>query len=425
MQIKRKTAFTAFVSFFIMCFCVMTAFADDTQSGRSPKDASVGIVYPAASAKTEEPEQKTVETLKRTSSLSYGMDVIRHNRKLIKTATGGKVEFALSDFQPYSEQGSVSAVTIVKTPDASSGVLKAGALDTYNGQRLSAQMAENLCFIPSGAEDHASFVFKVNGGDEETECVIYTLRRENSSPVACSAKVYTKTDISAFGRLDVTDKDGDACSIRVTKMPSHGRITINSDLSYVYTPDDGFKGKDSFSYRAVDKYGNKSEQATVSVTVEKRTNGVVYADAAGTEYEYAAVLLSEKGILTGENVAGTMRFEPEKTVSRADFIVMAMSASGYSPNLLAAQSTGLADEDKLTDIEKGYVVTAMSAGAVAADDYDGVKLIRPSSSITVGEAAEIVKALGAKVQINGKNDSDPLSRADAALMLASLVDSGR
>ena len=120
-----------------------------------------------------------------------------------------------------------------------------------------------------------------------------------------------------------------------------------------------------------------------------------------------------------------MRFEPEKTVSRADFIVMAMSASGYSPNLLAAQSTGLADEDKMTAAEKGYVVTAMSAGLVSADDYDGVKLIRPSSSVTVGEAAEIIEALGGKAQTNGKNESDPLSRADAALMLASLIDLGR
>ena len=425
MQIKRKTALSVYLSFFIMCSCVMTAFADDTPERRSPGDASVGIVYPAEEEKAEETAKKTEQTLKRTTSLSYGMDVIRHNRKLIKTASGGKVEFALSDFQPYSEQGSVSAVTVVKTPDASSGVLKAGALDTYNGQRLSAQMADSLVFIPSGARQSASFVFKVNGSDEETECVIYVLRRENAPPVAASAKVYTKTDVSVFGKLDVTDKDGDACSIRVTKMPSHGMIRIKSDLSYVYTPDDGFKGKDSFSYCASDKYGNKSEQATVSVTVEKRTNGVVYADAAGTEYEYAAVLLSEKGILTGENVAGVMRFEPEKTVSRADFIVMAMSASGYSPNLLAAQSTGLADEDKLTDMQKGYVVTAMSAGVVSADDYDGVKLIRPSSSVTVREAADMVKALGAKVKISDKNENEPLTRADAAMMLASVIDLGR
>ena len=428
MQIKRKTAFTVFLSFFLMCSCVTLVFADDTPTGRSPGDVSTGVIYPAPQVQEQsqkEQAEKADEALKRTSSLSYGMEIIKHKRKLIKTSSGGSVDFSLADFLPFSDNGAVSVLTVVSVPDPSAGVLKTGALDAYGGQRLPAQMADKLCFTPAPGATVASFEFSVNGSEEKSVCVIYTLKKENTPPTAITSKAYTKTDIPSYGRLKVSDEDNDVLNIRVTKAPSHGKLTVNSDLTYVYIPDEGFRGKDGFSYVAVDAYGAQSEPATVSVTVEKRENGVVYSDVAGTEYEYAAVLLSEKGILTGESVAGTMRFEPDKKVSRADFIVMAMSAAGYSPNLLAAQSTGLADEDKLTSTQKGYVVTAMSAGVLTADEYDGVKLIRPSSSVTCGEAAAIAGALGAKTETVFENANEPLSRAEAAVMLASLIDLGR
>ncbi|MBQ3870762.1 MAG: cadherin-like domain-containing protein [Clostridia bacterium] len=423
MQIKRKSAFTVFLSFFLTLFCVTTVFADDTPTGRSPSDASVGIVYPTPSAQTSVKEEKTNEAIKRTPSLSYGLDIIRRGRKLVKTTANGKAKFSLSDFLPFADNGIVGAVTIVSVPEVSTGVLKAGALDTFAGQRLSSQMADSLCFYSSGAPA-AKFVFSVNG-KEEAECEIYLLREENSAPAASSGKVYTKTNAPAFGSLNVSDPDGGTPGVRVVKQPSHGRLTVNSDLTFVYTPDDGFRGKDSFTYTAYDKYGASSDEATVSVTVEKRYNGVVYADAVGTDFEYAALLLSERGILTGENVAGTMRFEPEKTVSRADFIVMAMSASGYAPNMLDDRSTGAADEDKLTKTEKGYVITAMSAGVISADDYDGVKLLRPTSTVTLGEAAEMIRSLKAEAAVDIKNANDPLTRAEASKMLASLIDLGR
>jgi hypothetical protein len=62
------------------------------------------------------------------------------------------------------------------------------------------------------------------------------------------------------------DADGDLLTAAMVDGPSHGSVTLNSNGGLRYTPDAGFDGIDSLSYRAWD--GAKwSNTATVTVTV--------------------------------------------------------------------------------------------------------------------------------------------------------------
>ena len=52
--------------------------------------------------------------------------------------------------------------------------------------------------------------------------------------------------------------------------PANGTLTLNPDGSFVYVPNPGFAGTDSFSYQANDGATN-SNPATVTITVNNST----------------------------------------------------------------------------------------------------------------------------------------------------------
>jgi hypothetical protein len=64
-----------------------------------------------------------------------------------------------------------------------------------------------------------------------------------------------------------TDVDGDTLSARLIRAPSNGGINFFlTDGSFRYSPNPGFTGSDSFTYRARDGALN-SNLATVTITV--------------------------------------------------------------------------------------------------------------------------------------------------------------
>ncbi|WP_264001037.1 cadherin-like domain-containing protein, partial [Mycolicibacterium gadium] len=64
-----------------------------------------------------------------------------------------------------------------------------------------------------------------------------------------------------------TDADGDTLTATVDDGPSHGSLTLNSNGSFTYTPDENYYGTDSFSYIASDGNGGTAV-ATASIAVK-------------------------------------------------------------------------------------------------------------------------------------------------------------
>ena len=63
--------------------------------------------------------------------------------------------------------------------------------------------------------------------------------------------------------------------------PSNGTLNFNSDGSFVYTPNDGYTGADSFTYQASDGI-DTSNTATVALTVHSRDHAPVANDVSYT-----------------------------------------------------------------------------------------------------------------------------------------------
>ena len=96
----------------------------------------------------------------------------------------------------------------------------------------------------------------------------------NQAPIAVSDA--STTAYEAAVTIDVlandNDPEGGALSVELRSQPLSGTASV-SGTSIVYTPDAGFSGSDSFTYRVLDPDGAVSSDATVSVTVEAEAGG--------------------------------------------------------------------------------------------------------------------------------------------------------
>ena len=105
------------------------------------------------------------------------------------------------------------------------------------------------------------------------ECDVY--------PVANLDNAFTLKDEAVSGNLTENDfdPDGDVVSINTTpvELPDNGTVIINSDGTYIYTPDSGFIGEDFFVYEICD-LDNLCSNAIVNITVLPVSTNITQAN---------------------------------------------------------------------------------------------------------------------------------------------------
>ncbi|MDP3719159.1 MAG: Ig-like domain-containing protein [Acidobacteriota bacterium] len=121
-------------------------------------------------------------------------------------------------------------------------------------------------------------LLKDNGGvadggvdTSEPQTLTITVTAVNDAPVAVNDAFSIGQDgtltVAAPGVL-AGDSDVDHATLTASLLtgPNHGTLLLNPDGSFVYTPDPGYYGSDSFTYRAHDTLIS-SNSATVTITV--------------------------------------------------------------------------------------------------------------------------------------------------------------
>ena len=191
-------------------------------------------------------------------------------------------------------------------------------------------------------------------GKEEAKAV-------DGAPVAENMEIKVYRGVAYEGEFRAVDNEGDEMTFAIAQEPKKGMVALTEDgLGFVYTPG-GKLGTDSFTYTAIDAYGNISLPATVSITIEKANSGVCYADMGGSRAHTAAVDLAEHGVFVGAKIGDSYFFEPERTLSRGEFVAMALAAMDVSAE--DVQMTGFCDDASIPTWAKGYAVSALNASA--------------------------------------------------------------
>jgi VCBS repeat-containing protein len=82
--------------------------------------------------------------------------------------------------------------------------------------------------------------------------------------------------------LNDSDPEGDPLAAVLETGPQHGALTLEADGSFTYTPEPGYVGPDTFTYRASDGL-LESDLATVTIDVisPATVTGTVYRDSNG------------------------------------------------------------------------------------------------------------------------------------------------
>jgi VCBS repeat-containing protein len=212
--------------------------------------------------------------------------------------------------------------------------------------------------------------------------VTLTVAAVNDPPVALNDSYFTtgNTALTVTAPSGVLANDSDVDSPTLTAVsptqPAHGTVTLNSNGSFSYTPNAGFSGVDSFTYRASDGSAT-SNLATVSITVSAAANSAPVAvnDNYTLAEDTAFTATLANGVLVNDTDADNNTLSAMVITAPAHGVLV-FSSNGtfvYTPNanFNGSDSFTYQANDGLTNSNLATVsltVTAVNDAPVAVND---------------------------------------------------------
>lgn len=328
-------------------------------------------------------------------AVSHALHVIASDSSMAMAGIkGGRITFEAEDFARAMNLSSVERITITEAPPIADGELLIGTAVVNGNQTVSAANLSLMTYSQKSETGAASyFKFRTDDSPYEIKCELYMLDSVNRAPTLSIAPeltldVSTHKNVKLYGTLSAYDPDGDDMRIEIVSYPKRGILTMldKSEGRYTYTPAENFTGADSFVYVARDKYGNYSASKTVNLTVRSTAASVEYEDLADSPYHNAALTMAEYRIM---GAAEGSLFLPDGTVSREDFLIMAMRSVGMT-DVAPASTTPFADTADMTETGRAYVSAAYELGYIKGTYVDGKLCYLPNDPISRAEAAVIV-----------------------------------
>ena len=326
-----------------------------------------------------------------------GVEVMSREIKVVKSALlGRKLTFSDADFKCAFAVDDFEKITVTALPSSNDGTLLLAGRRVREGQDIKRKNIAALVFVPvDKSVDEAEFSFTLDGG---TECIcrMRFLERMNYAPKVADEdsavfNLFTQERIGVFGKMSAEDPEGDSLEYIIAAYPKYGRLElVGDDGRYSYTPSEGFTGYDAFTFAVRDEYGNYSEAREVVLKVGERMSEVVYCDMLKAEEYNAAVVMNAMGIMSGKLIGDDMYFMPDESVTRAEFVSMALKAAGIRADV---GESFFDDNDSIPTSLRGYVAAAARRGIVDGSASGASLIFRPNDGITVYEAAAIMCAI--------------------------------
>ena len=315
---------------------------------------------------------------------------------------GSVIAFEAADFVVKPDnKTALSGITIDVLPDPGAGSLSIGGQLLETGAYVDTTALSGLRFqsaqAPTVTTTTLGFTPDFSSSQEAKPATVtlYLLTEENKAPVARNMELTTYKNVAVTGYFDAVDGEGDALTFQLTSTPARGAVTLAEDGSsqFVYTPYENKTGKDSFTYVAIDPAGNTSVEAEVKLRIDKPDTKVTYSDLEGRSAQKAAIRMAEERIYVGRYVDGRYFFDPDQSVTRAQFLTMAMSVAGLE-SLEGITLTGFSDDDAIPTWAKGAVSAALKAGVVQGSrDESGAPVFGAEETITRAEATVMLDNL--------------------------------
>ena len=118
----------------------------------------------------------------------------------------------------------------------------------------------------------------------------------------------------------------------------------------------------------------------------KTVNKTQYTDTIGTDCRFAAEWMKNTGLFVGECINGETCFQPEKTVTRGEFVAMLVQALGL-PVEETATNTGFSDD--VPSWLRPYLAAAQRAGLM--ENWQEGDVFGAEKPITGAQAAVLLQ----------------------------------
>lgn len=345
--------------------------------------------------------------------LSPGLSVIKSRAETKKCGViNTPLPFAPEDFETLL--GKTDYVTFSTLPDRTLGRLYLGTEELLAGQTVSRAGLRGIRFEPmKNALGTTSFTF-CSAADETKYgvCTIFLLDAVNLPPAPADSSFETRKNISYKGFLHAADPEGDAMTFSLVSGARHGTVQLLDSAGgfFMYTPKTDFTGRDIFSFRVTDVYGNSSSALRVTVHVTEPESSVTFSDMINHWAYNSALCAAEDGVFSGEISGGKLLFRPDKAMTRGDFLAVAMIGAGLEAHVTKVGVTSFSDDGAIPSNIKSYAQAALEAGIVFGyPEADGVsRSFRSAEPITRGEAEAVL------ARILRFTDAAGLTAAEAA-----------
>lgn len=233
--------------------------------------------------------------------------------------------FTAQDFSQGEQP--LRGICITALPEPAAGTVMLGSRVLRQGDILSADSLAQMTFMPLRTEEDTQaqvtyLPIYENRVDPSATVTISIRGKEDKAPVAADSAMETYKNLSNEGKLDVSDPEGEALTYTLQRGPKRGQVELRADGTFLYTPKKNKVGVDSFTYTAADPGGNVSREATVTIQILKPADGRQYTDTADMDCRFEAEWMRNTGLFVGESINGQGCFQPEKPVSRGEFLAM-------------------------------------------------------------------------------------------------------
>ena len=325
----------------------------------------------------------------------------------------------------FSGQEDLEGICITGLPDSSVGTILLGHRVLRAGDILTAEQLAQMTFVPLLTEsDSAAQVtylpIYANRVEQAAAVTITVKGKQDLAPMAADSSLETYKNMANEGSLKVSDPEGQALSYTLTRQPKRGTVTIREDGSYLYTPKKNKVGTDSFTFTATDPAGHVSREATVTVQILKPSEVKTYTDTLGTACRFEAEWLRNTGLFIGEEIGGKSCFQPQKTVSRGEFLTMLVKTLDIEVDEDAAY-TGFTDE--IPGWLRPYLAAALQSGITAGWPHGEV--FGANEPISGLEAALLTQnALDLSISTVAGKDENSEIPAWAADAMQAMTDNG-
>ena len=296
--------------------------------------------------------------------------------------------FTDSDF---AADEAITGVCIMELPDCSAGTVMLGSRVLQPGDILTAEQLSQLTFLPLMTEEDvtATLTYLPIFEDRVEQAAAMTITvagKVDNTPIAEDSSIETYKNLPNEGLLKVSDPEGQKLTYTLIRHPKRGTVTIREDGSFLYTPKKNKVGTDSFTFTATDPAGKVSREATVTIQILKPTDNKQYADTADTSCRFTAEWMRNSGLFVAEQVDGQLCFQPDKSVSRGEFLTMLVKTLDIDVDKDATY-TGFTDDTP--DWLRPYLAAALRTGMLAGWPYGDT--FGAQEDISGAEAALLVQ----------------------------------